>query len=141
MPGSKTAGLFTVLAVHLCASIWLISSTNWSTCQRSTWWTAFSKTSPSSRCVDDIIVISLILIISFICLNWYLKPFKIHKSSYGFYLYIYFFIFLNQIAHTSNTPTNLINFRLMFSSFHNSYNSLQLEYKEYSIRINNFRVL
>ena len=48
-PGLRMAASCSASTVHPCASTWSTSSTNWSTCQRSTWWTVCWKTSQSFR--------------------------------------------------------------------------------------------
>jgi len=45
----KTVISFTELNDLRCANISLISSTSWSICRKSTWWTACWKTSPYFR--------------------------------------------------------------------------------------------
>lgn len=53
MQGSRTAGLCIGFIARQCVNTWSTSSTSWSICQRSTWWTASSRTSQYYRQVKE----------------------------------------------------------------------------------------
>ena len=58
-PVSRTAVSSTASIGRPCASTWSTLSTSSSTCPKSTWWTASSRTLPSCRYVDPTVSISL----------------------------------------------------------------------------------
>lgn len=76
---TRTAGSFTGFTGVPCVNTWSTSSTNWSICPRSTWWTACLRISPFSRYSSDTIIAfgcvnsclhSLLLMFSRLCIRW-----------------------------------------------------------------------